>query len=709
MQLERQNPVVFLASSIDGCCLWRLWQPYLSLPGSSFFCFRKQIDYSRIVGNEICVVQRLCTQQQFEVIRTLASLGLKIIYDIDDDVWDIPPANPAYRILMQYKEGFKNCIRITDVVTVSTRYLARVVQKNVKTMINMATGKPIPIVVAENRVWEQGFVRPERPEKVTVGWAGSSSHIEDVGIVLPALYNLARENDDIEIEMRGCQLPPTAPLLKMPNFHHRPWTPVPEYTSRMPVWRWSIALAPVTDHPFNLSKCFSPETPVVALIDGRLQRTYAKKLLTLFKTAKLFLPGPRGDWRRVTAVELLPRAAGYSIGLRNGSFHHVTEAHRFLRQDGHEVYAKDLRVGDILASAPLQVGLPEKSAGTIGYNAGWLVGLFIGDGSTAPNTGSGARGGNSQVCISCNITDTEALDKLERIALHLGATSVCKCPKKDSLGVTVVLSGHIILGLIRQFVVGSSCYDKHLSMNAWNVSLEFLRGIVDGWLDADGHRTATRSGFEYWTFQITRNWNLIRDLTAACSMVGYRFKYTRRWATGFGKQYKTVQGGVKKHIQIYQSAKPLHEVMSIEPIEVTPLAVEVDGHHLFVLPDGTITHNSCVKMIEAAYCGIPCLASWTAPYEGFCHHDPELQWLLCAGQSSWERKLRDLIHDTARRDELGRRMHKVMVDHYSYRQPHEGWNTAFRLARGGVGQQYEAADLMHPVAAAVKAELEGSL
>jgi hypothetical protein len=357
VNLERQNPIIFLASAIDGCALWRLFFPYLSLPGSSFFCFRQKIDYAKVVGNEICVVQRLCTQNQFDVLRTMASLGLKIIYDLDDDVWEIPQSNPAHGILGQYKEGFKSCIRMVDVVTVSTHYLAKVVRRNVKAMVNLTTGKPIPIVVVENRVWEQGFVRPERPEKVTVGWAGSSSHVEDLEVVLPVLYNLAKADPKIEVEMRGCQLADTSPLRKLDNFHHRPWMPVPEFISRMPVWRWNIALAPVTDHDFNRSK-------------------------------------------------------------------------------------------------------------------------------------------------------------------------------------------------------------------------------------------------------------------------------------------------------------------------------------------------SAIKMCEAAYCKIPCLASWITPYEGFCHHDPELQWLLCSGASSWERKLRDLVYDKDRRDDLGRRMHKVMVEHYSYRKPHEGWQEAFRLAREGSGEIYDATEMV---------------
>jgi glycosyltransferase involved in cell wall biosynthesis len=252
--LERANAVVFLASSIDACALWRLYLPYLSMPGSSFFCFRDKIDFGLIAENDICIVQRCCTQPQLEFLKVAVQLGLKVVYDLDDDVWNLPSYNPARAVLEKYKEGFGNCIRMVDVVTVSTFELAKMVRKNVRGLVSQVTGRPIPIVVAENHILEKMFVRPERPDTLTIGWAGSSSHIGDLALVEPGLLAAAAERPDITIEFRGCDLPAEHPLRKLENFHHYHWKPVPSYASRMPIWRWSIALAPVTDHPFNDSK-----------------------------------------------------------------------------------------------------------------------------------------------------------------------------------------------------------------------------------------------------------------------------------------------------------------------------------------------------------------------------------------------------------------------------------------------------------------------
>lgn len=252
--LERKNSVVFIAPWIDACSLWRLYMPHLAMPGSSFFCFAQRPDFSVITPADVCVVQRCCTAQQLEFLRMMPVLGIQVIYDLDDNVWDVPKYNPAHEVLMRNREGFNACIRMVDVVTVSTKTLAKVVRKHVKFMVNARTGREIPIVVCENRIEERMFVAPVKNEKVIVGWAGSSSHIGDLDVVEEAIISCASEFPDVRFEFRGCEPPEASKLRKLSAFQHRLWTPVPEFGARMPLWGWSVALAPVTDHEFNASK-----------------------------------------------------------------------------------------------------------------------------------------------------------------------------------------------------------------------------------------------------------------------------------------------------------------------------------------------------------------------------------------------------------------------------------------------------------------------
>lgn len=251
--LDRENPVVFLAAWIDACSLWRLYMPHLNMPGSGFFCFANKPDWSLISGNNIAVVQRCCTAPQFDFIKTCAQLEMKIVYDLDDNVWSLPEYNPAHELLQKYKEGFKACIRIVDAVTVSTKTLAKEVKKHVKDLTNPRTGKQVPIFVTENRIDERLFTEPYIDTKrLIVGWAGSSSHVGDLKLIEDVILRVAAAHPKVMFEFRGCNPPES--MKEVSNIRHQYWTPVAEYGMRMPRWAWSIAMAPVTDHEFNGSK-----------------------------------------------------------------------------------------------------------------------------------------------------------------------------------------------------------------------------------------------------------------------------------------------------------------------------------------------------------------------------------------------------------------------------------------------------------------------
>lgn len=247
--LTRENSVVFIAAASDACALWRLYMPHVAMPGSSFFHFGAQSpDFAKIAGHDICVVQRCCTIPQFELIKACKQLGMKVVYDLDDNVWEVPEYNPAHIPLQHYRDGFGACIRMVDVCSVSTQVLAKAVKRHVKQLT-------VPVVVCGNRIEESMFTAPAFPSsQLTVGWAGSSSHIGDLRLIDNAVLSCARERPDVMFEYRGCVVDEAAPVRALPNWRHRLWTPVAEYVARMPVWGWSVSLAPVTEHEFNNSK-----------------------------------------------------------------------------------------------------------------------------------------------------------------------------------------------------------------------------------------------------------------------------------------------------------------------------------------------------------------------------------------------------------------------------------------------------------------------
>lgn len=224
--------------------------PHWNMPGSSFYIFANKPKYERLATQDIVVVQRCCTRQQYEFLKVLKKLELKMVYDLDDDMWNIPPFNPAHGPLAKFKEGFLSCMQLVDVISVSTLPLAKVVQNQLR----KTKGRDVPIMVAENKIDIRMFsTPPERDEdRVIVGWQGSTSHLGDLPIVEDALTACAAEFPKVEFQFRGIRAPKSLQTFKNVTFKY--WLPVPEYAARMPQWGWSIALAPLAEVDFNASK-----------------------------------------------------------------------------------------------------------------------------------------------------------------------------------------------------------------------------------------------------------------------------------------------------------------------------------------------------------------------------------------------------------------------------------------------------------------------
>jgi glycosyltransferase involved in cell wall biosynthesis len=251
--MHKENSIVFLPAYLDACAMWRMFMPHLNLPGSGFVIFSGRPDYRAVTEKEVAVMQRCCTREQFDIMVMLRQLKMKLIYELDDNVWELPEINPAYQILTAHKEGFLSCIRQADVISVSTRNLAKAVRRHIRPLINQQTGKGIPIVVTENRMDTRMFCPAEEHEELVVGWAGSTSHMGDLLLLTEAIQNISAETPKLAtFEFRG--LVPPKDLALLPTVRHKPWLPLPEYGIRMPRWGWSIALAPVTVCEFNEAK-----------------------------------------------------------------------------------------------------------------------------------------------------------------------------------------------------------------------------------------------------------------------------------------------------------------------------------------------------------------------------------------------------------------------------------------------------------------------
>ena len=194
------------------------------------------------------VVQRQHTELNFKAILGLKELGLKVVYDTDDNLWAVQSDNPHAKMFAEEKDAFVQCAMLCNAITVSTQGL----RTGVKTAIPRFQGE---ILICPNGMNFNYFRPPsvERdPERIVIGWAGSNTHSHDVKDAWSVLPAIMEEFPNVHMEFIG-QAPP-AKLWGHPRVKLRRFVPVGEFATRFSSWAWDVTLAPLMDNRFNRSK-----------------------------------------------------------------------------------------------------------------------------------------------------------------------------------------------------------------------------------------------------------------------------------------------------------------------------------------------------------------------------------------------------------------------------------------------------------------------
>jgi glycosyltransferase involved in cell wall biosynthesis len=241
-------PSAWLPANLDACALYREFIPHLHTTQSMFLFRPDRLHLNELKDREVVVVQRQVTPENLKAMKMLKASGKKIVYDLDDNMWELPSWNPAAKIFKEMREGFEVCAAEADVVTVSTRGLQAACEIHLG-----ALGKRMLIV--PNAIDFELF-RPSVLDRddgnVLVGWGGSNTHSGDIVEAWDVLPALVRRHENLKLEFVGMDGPKE--LRGHARVNTRPWVPVGEFANRLSAWSWDISLAPLSDIRFNKSK-----------------------------------------------------------------------------------------------------------------------------------------------------------------------------------------------------------------------------------------------------------------------------------------------------------------------------------------------------------------------------------------------------------------------------------------------------------------------
>jgi glycosyltransferase involved in cell wall biosynthesis len=246
--------VAFLPASEDGCAFFRMWLPYLRTPNSKYIMPDEKglVSYKSFSDCELGVVQRLASDKNYETLMAMKQIGIKICFDLDDDMWSVQASNPAknhLKVMKDFERGFMTCASTCDIVTCSTTRLKSVVEQKI--------GTRIPIVAIPNAIDPallKQSILPKNKDRVVIGWAGSDTHLKDLEQMgHNTLANVVQNVPKVHLHWIG-MVPPGESLLHHNRVLVHSWVPVKEYFARLSTWNWDIGVAPLENNRFNRSK-----------------------------------------------------------------------------------------------------------------------------------------------------------------------------------------------------------------------------------------------------------------------------------------------------------------------------------------------------------------------------------------------------------------------------------------------------------------------
>lgn len=281
---------------------------------------------------------------------------------------------------------------------------------------------------------------------------------------------------------------------------------------------------------------------------------------------------------------------GMVIELRSGEKITCTKEHRWPTKRG-LLPSENLIVGDIIEKTTLpdtDNNIPKFIPDEIGR----IIGLFLAEGSYLTiNEDDG-------IIFTLSKKETHLDKEIKKFALDYGGSHHSHTYEGDGKLMSVV-HGKIPISLVRHFISNKGSKLKRLSNACWSRNNMFLKNLLMGYLEGDGHNDSMN---HRWRLGFSENNHLAQDIRILCARLGISLRLKRGECSAIkgGKLYQIWRGQIRFN-QINRSINDTcfkhaedTEIVSINRAKSQhfyDIGVE-DEPHLFALASGVLTHNS---------------------------------------------------------------------------------------------------------------------
>jgi len=207
------------------------------------------IAYDLIKVSEVIEFQRQYAPESYITMKKAKERGLVCIFHLDDNVWEIPPGNPA---ATTYQPGspvlgrFEMLMEKAHAVSTSTPYLAKL-SKRLNPNVYLYRNLVDPEI--------ETFKSPGRdnPEEIRIGWTGTPHHHDDIVPVEPIFPELVK-NCRVKLIFMGYAPPTILKDIKRDRWEYYDFVPVDYFYPAFTNLDFDIGLAPLIENGFNKGK-----------------------------------------------------------------------------------------------------------------------------------------------------------------------------------------------------------------------------------------------------------------------------------------------------------------------------------------------------------------------------------------------------------------------------------------------------------------------